>query len=176
MQVTIELPETVEVTAGEAVVEFDWAKLPKDRLAEFVARAACVGVAKAGNDSASGAKAYAEKHTLEIEAAREELIASWIEARYKSADFGRVAGVGDSAEIREAKSILRGHVKKMQGAKYNKASPEERDAMVEKAWESIGDQRESLMETARAELARKREESQRRADAVKSIGDLKITL
>lgn len=152
MKVTIELPELVEINAGETTVQFSWSEVASDKLLAFIAEAACVGVAKAGNDSASGAKAHAEKNGLEIETARRELIESWVEARYQSGEFGR-SGVGESAETREAKSMLRVQVKAGDAKKYKNASPEERSAMVDKAWDKLADeQKAAYLKTAKARL------------------------
>lgn len=159
MKVTIELPEMVEINSGETTVQFAWGEVDKDKLLAFIAEAACVGVAKAGNDSASSAKAHAEKNGLHIEDARRELIESWVEARYQSGEFGRT-GAGESAETREAKSMLRAQVKQGDAKKYKNASPEERNEMVDKAWAGLGDtERESYMKAATASLALKAEQA-----------------
>lgn len=159
MKVTIELPEMVEINSGDTTVQFSWGEVDKDKLLAFIAEAACVGIAKAGNDSASGAKAHAEKNGLHIEDARRELMESWVEARYQSGEFGR-SGVSESAETREAKSMLRAQVKQGDAKKYKNASPEERDAMVEKAWNGLPEaQRESYMKAAAARLALKAEQA-----------------
>lgn len=153
MKVTIELPEMVEINAGETTVQFSWSEVASDKLLAFIAEAACVGVAKAGNDSASGAKAHAEKNGLEIETARRELIESWVEARYQSGEFGRTGGTGESAETREAKSMLRAVVKEGDAKKYKNASPEERSAIVDKAWDKLADeQKAAYLKTAKARL------------------------
>ena len=152
MKVTIELPEMVEINSGDTTVQFSWEEVAKDKLLTFIAEAACVGIAKAGNDSASGAKAHAEKNGLHIEDARRELIESWVEARYQSGEFGR-SGVGESAETREAKSMLRLQVKQDDAKKYKNASPDERNAMVDKAWDQLADeQKAAYLKTAKARL------------------------
>jgi hypothetical protein len=98
-KITIELPDHVEISSGDYKAAFEWAKIDGDKLADFVAKAACIGVAKAGNDSASGAKQAADKAAkdgdeLTVDEARAMLIDKWIAARYESGEFGAIRGAG----------------------------------------------------------------------------------
>ena len=104
MKLTIEIPETVTVEAGEASEEFAFANIAEDALQAFVESAVVIAVRKAGNDSASGAKEYAKKHKLDVDDARAELIGKWCQARYDSGKFDRAAS-GFNAVEREAISM-----------------------------------------------------------------------
>lgn len=164
MKVTIELPKTVTISAGDAEAEFEWSKLPKGELENFVATAAVVGVAKAGNDSASGAKQYAEKNddVSSVDEARQILIDKWIAARYESGEFGRVTGGGMSAVDRELVSMYRPIVKKFDEKAYKHAPAElERVAMVKEYIAGLSDaEREAAEKVAakRIEIRKRQKE------------------
>lgn len=154
MKVTIEL-DNVEVSAGNTTEVFDWSKVDKDALAAFVAQAAMIGVAKAGNDSASGAKAYAEKHEVDVEDARKELIGSWIQARYESGKFDRRSGDGLSAVKKKAIQAVRTAVKAQDEAKYKAMEERERFAAMIEYFESLDDaKQDGLIKWAEAEIKR----------------------
>lgn len=79
---------------------------------------------------------------------------------FREASMGTRDGSGDSAEVREAKSMVRVQVKKGDAKAYKNASPEKRDEMVNAAWDKLGDkERESYLATAKARLALKAEQA-----------------
>lgn len=169
MKIEIELPESVEVSAGQYATDFRWDAIPADKLAAFVSRAACVGVAKSGNDAASGAKAYADKsaadeeqETVDVEGARAILIDKWIAARYESGDFGAIRGAGMSRLDKEMISLARPTVKAKYGKKYEAAS--DPDQLVADYIAAIPEaDRAVLAAEAADEIARKDAAKERRA-------------
>lgn len=174
MEITITLPDTVEVSAGEYVTDFRFDRLSPDALAAFVAQAACIGIAKAGNDSASGAKAYAEKHVtvpgMDLEKARETLIEKWIAARYAAGSFDRTA-MGLSRVEQIAREQIRAGFKasKAKAADYKAADTEGKTAMVEAAWDGLSDDaRASLIAWATEEAKERAAESARKAARLKA--------
>ena len=69
-------------------------------------------------------------------------------------------GSGDSAEVREAKSMLRVQVKAGDPKGYKNADPDKRDEMVNAAWDQLPEvQRESYLTAAKARLALKAEQA-----------------
>ena len=153
MEITVQLPDTVEITAGKATEAFEWQSIPEDRRAEFVAQAAVTGVAKAGNDSASGAAKYAAENKLDVEVARATLIQKWIAARYESGRMGRVAGVKSDPIRDEAIRMYRKAVKAADPKWYKNATEEEKWERMEQALDNASEKEQaSVLATAKARV------------------------
>lgn len=89
---------------------------------------------------------------------------------FREASMGTRDGSGDSAEVREAKSMLRVQVKKGDAKAYKNADPDKRDEMVNAAWDKLPEvQRESYLKAARAEIARKAQVAKERAEAIAAL-------
>lgn len=79
---------------------------------------------------------------------------------FREASMGTRDGTGDSAEVREAKSMLRAQVKAGDPKGYKNADPDKRDEMVNAAWDKLPEvQRESYLTAAKARLALKAEQA-----------------
>ena len=175
MKLTIELPDSVQVSAGDATVDFEFAKIAKDKLAEFVAMAAQVGIMKAGNDSASGAAKFAKENKVDVEEARETLITKWCNARYESGGFDRRTGDGVGPVDREAIRACRQAVKASDEKWYKAASEEQKWQRMVEYFDGLDEtKQEGLRKWATAEIARKAEAAKARKAALEAIGDLGI--
>lgn len=72
---------------------------------------------------------------------------------FREAKMSTRDGTGDSAEVREAKSRIRAQIKESNAKAYKNASPEERTAMVDAAWNALPEeQRAAHLRTAKARL------------------------
>lgn len=156
MQLTIEVPDSIAFESRGEEFAFEIAKVAEDKRAEFAALVFMAGICKAGVDAASSAKTYAEENDMTPEAATREMIEKKLAVWYKGDWSARGVGTGDSAEVREAKSMLRVVVKDGDKKAYKNASPDKRDEMVNAAWEALPDkERESYLTTAKARLGLK---------------------
>ena len=177
MQITFEVPEEIVVTSRGVDCVFRPDSVQADKLESFARMVFIAGITKAGVDAASGAKSYAADNELDEETATKELIekrfAVWSTGEWTS----RGVGTGESAEEREAKSILRAIVKAQKPKDYKEASPEYRETLVGRAWESLKEaDREALLAQAKTSLEAKREAAAKRAEEVAALGKLSISL
>jgi hypothetical protein len=89
---------------------------------------------------------------------------------FREASMGTRDWSGDSAEVREAKSMLRVQVKAGDPKGYKNADPDKRDEMVNAAWDKLPEvQRESYLKAARVEIARKAQVAKERAEAIAAL-------
>lgn len=177
LKLSVTIPQLIEVSAGEATENFDLSKLPEDKLAEFVAMAAQVGIMKSGNDSASGAKAYAAKNKLDIEVARAELIGKWCEARYESGGFDRRTGDGMSTVEKEAVRACRRAVKESDEKWYKSADEEAKWSRMVEYFDGLDQtKKDGLLAWAKAEVERKAAVAKARQDALAAVKDLGIDI
>ena len=149
MDITIKLPDVVNFESNGQKFAFGFGEVQADKLADFVVACTVAGIMKAGVDAAASAKTYAEENKLSRDEAVKTLVEKWLKV-WRAGDWSsRGAGTGESAEMLECLSMLRSVVKEGNKAKYKNASPEERDAMVRKAWTELTDaKREAYMKTA----------------------------
>lgn len=161
MKLTIEIPDTIEFAARKEAFTFDCARVPADARVDFFAKAAIVGITKAGIDAAANAVAYAGKQVADgdetfagepgVAKAARELVEKWMERRIR---LGWEAEAGESAVVTRAKAGLRVQVKAGDAKAYKAASPERRAEMVNSAWDALTDaQRDSWVRWAERKLA-----------------------
>lgn len=179
MQVTINLPETVDFESRGIEFSFGFDAVPADKLGEFALACIIAGISKAGVDAAASAKGYAEKNSMTEEAATIELVNKRLTVWAKGEWTMRGGGDGLSRVESIAREKVRDTIKASpnKAKEYKAAKPEDRVAMVEEVWaKQSDDARASLIEWAKKELVRRQAEAKAKRDAIAAAPDLGIKL
>lgn len=179
MEVTINLPESVDFESRGIEFSFGFDAVPADKLADLVIACVVAGISKAGVDAAASAKGYAEKNGMTEEAATIELVNKRLTVWAKGEWSLRGGGNGLSRVESIAREKVRDALKSSpaKAKEYKAAKPEDRAAMVEEVWSKQSDTaRESLLSWAKGELVRRQAEAKAKKDAIAAALDLGIKL
>lgn len=179
MELTINLPETVDFESRGEEFAFAFADVAKDKLAAFVAQCVVIGISKAGVDAASSAATYAKENGMTPEAATRVLVDKKMSV-WKTGEWSaRGTGEGISRVEAIAREQVRNAIATSPQLKavYKACDTDGRKAMVEEYWaKQSPESKDAAMQWAKGELAKRQAESARKAEAAKAASGIKIDI
>lgn len=173
MELTIKIDDVVTWASRDVEFELNLGDVPKDRVAELVAKAAVMGFRKAGVDAAASAAKYAKDNDIDVEQATRELtekkIAVWL-----AGDWGAERGGDGMTRVeRRAIGLCREAVRTRDPKAYKSWDESERFATCVEYFEALPDKQKADLLRAGTELVRIADEAKAAREA---LGDLGIKL
>jgi hypothetical protein len=157
MKITINVPDEITFSSGNADFAFKLADVAADKLVEWAGRAFIAGLVKTGVDAAAGAAEYAKKNAdvpgMNDTVARQTLVGKRMDAWKRGEWLARGTGDGVDELTKIAIGLTAEAVSKSDARKYKSADPKERAAMRATYFEGLNEaQKATLMKAATATL------------------------